>query len=63
MIYLMKVLTLISRSRFGLNGIALDLKIISKITVRNTKKEIHFIEKRKKYLLLSADLLFCILIS
>ena len=48
----MKVLTLISRSRFGLNGIALDLIIISKITVRNTRKEIHFIEKRKKYLLL-----------
>ena len=63
MIYLMKVLTLISRSRFGLNGIALDLKIISKTTVRNIKKEIYFIEKRKKYLLLSAVLLFCILIS
>lgn len=51
-ISLMKVLTVTSRSRFGLNGIALDLKIISKITVRNTRKEIHFIEKRKKYLLL-----------
>lgn len=45
----MKVLTLISRSRFGLNGIALDLKIISKITIGNARKEIHFIEKRKKY--------------
>ena len=46
----MKVLTVISRSRFGLNGIALDLKIISKITVRNTRKEIHFIKKEEKVL-------------
>ena len=57
----MKDLTLISRSRFSLNGIVLDMKIILKITVKNTKKEIHFFEKRKKeHLLLSAVLLFCI---
>ena len=60
-IYLMKVLTLTFRSTFSLNDIALDMKIISEMTVRNTKKEIHFLEKRKKeHLLLSAVLLFCI---
>ena len=60
-IYLMKVLTLILRSRFSLNSIALELKIILKITVKNTKKEILFFWKAKKeHLLLSAVLLFCI---